>query len=268
MLLGEANSVLSNIMAVGIEKRRLKETPDQKPLYDEPSLYTFIKENNDQQILDLVRGKYVVKPNEGITFDVDLNQQLVQGRIPLAAVWFQALIDAGRIKNIAGFEDVATVRQAVERIGSDNASIINEIKKDVQPIRRELEVEEAKTSGVEVNTEDLFFVTSVKDLPKWLPILARCKNQPRGILVYDHNRVRLENFASEHRGDKEALTEQLRLGIHPDKNNGFIDWEKQLLQADLTPDKLTGYRRHVVAEKYLTNRRSIRKSPQGVLTVV
>ncbi len=263
--LGESNSVWSNIAC--LSSYRENQGAEVKNRYaDESMLVDFVNGDiSDEQMAVLLRGKFSVRENGTIELSPELLQQ-VGNEIPVGAVWLQALIDTGRIKNIAGFKDVTSVRQAIGRVNKDNyKSFLPEIKKDDSFVQESIKAEDEKVGTVSVPTSELYFVVPDRDLNRWLKVLARCRSIPKGIIVYRHNVVRMENFASLHRGDNEAMTSEIRTIIPV--SEGAIDYEEQLLGEKITPDKLAGYRHHVIGEQYLKRRKSIRKDSQGRLLI-
>ncbi|MEI7838685.1 MAG: hypothetical protein WCI37_02760 [bacterium] len=88
--------------------------------------------------------------------------------------------------------------------------------------------------------------------------------KPAGILLYDDKKVRLENFASLHRGDHTELTEELQASIKPD-NEDYIDYT-EVLGTEFSDDMRTGHKHQVIAEKHLANRGTI-KTVNGKLMI-
>ena len=71
------------------------------------------------------------------------------------------------------------------------------------------EVELNKAKKVSAKVEDMYFVTSHKDLDSWLKVMEKTGHLPRGILLYDDEKVVKENFASDEKGDHEELSEEI-----------------------------------------------------------
>lgn len=228
-------------------------------------LQSFIDINtNEEEMSRKLKSLYNQREDGTIILSPDLLHQAQNG-VPAAAVWLQALIDTGRIKNISGFEDVKTVRQAIQRINRENCkAFLGELSKEKTSLEN-LAKEEEKITPILISLSELYLVVPNTDLEKYLKILARCKVSPKGIVVYDHMEVRLENFALMHRGDNRAMTQLLRKAIMPRK--GYIDYEEQILGEKMTPDKMVGHRRHVIEERYLNKRRILRKNSRGELII-
>ncbi len=124
---GECNSVVSNIILLSMYKEN--QFAENRSRYaDKSMLIDFINaqhRRSDDEIAELLRENNTIQPSP------ELLQQRVENEIPVGAVWLQGLIDTRRIKKIRGFEDVTTVRQAIERINGDNLNaFFNEIKID------------------------------------------------------------------------------------------------------------------------------------------
>lgn len=265
---GETNSVWSNIVQLSMYREN-EATGKKNQFMDESMLEEFsrkdVKDVSDENLEKILREKYRLRENETIEFSVDLLQQ-AHNEIPVAAVWFQALIDTGRMKHVPGFEDVTTVREATWRIGKDNyKNFLPELRVEKSFVDTVIDEEEKKIESIAVPTDAMFLVVPRKDLRKWLRVLARCERQPRGVIAYDAQQVRLEHFAKLHRGDAGAMNHQVKSIIPP--RGGHIDYEDQILRQRITVEKLAGHRHHVIGEKYLMNRKSMRKDEEGSLVI-
>jgi hypothetical protein len=263
--LGETNSVWGNIASLS-SFREVEENEKKSLFFSESMLQNFAdSELLNEEMEKLLRNKYAVREDGTIRFSPDLLQQ-VKNELPVGAVWLQALIDTGRMENVPGFEEMNTVREVIEGIDRNNyRNFLGELRKDKAYLDVEYEAKEARLSPVKVPVSDTFLVISSADLGKWLRILARCDQEPKGVVVYDAKDVRLENFATSHRGDNQALSELLRSAIP--KKEGFIDYEDEVLGEKITKEKMAGYRQHVVGEQYLTKRRSIKKDADGNIAI-
>lgn len=259
--LGESNSVWGNISQL---EMYLKFKGEGKDIVETPLLYDFTN-NMDEHTTELLRSKYSIREDGTIELSPELLQQISKD-IPVAAVWFQALIDTGRIKNITGYESAKSVKQIVEQIGEDNyKNFLPELKKEREHVQEAIKKEEEKIDKVSVSIEQMYIVVPRKDLQRWLKVLVRCEKTLRGIIVYDDKEVRLEDFASTHRGDADKLSRQIRRAIP--MSDGYIDYESQLLGEVMTEEKLVGHRKHVIGEQYLSKRKSLVKGGQGNVVV-
>jgi len=264
--LGESNSVWSNIVQLSFYRENQAKGRDDNLFAKESMLQSFVDGTfDDMETADMLRGLYSLRENGTIEFSLDLFQQ-IDDEIPVAAVWLQALIDTGRIKNVSGFEDITSVRQAVQRINCENyGTFLDEAGRERKYLEDAVKNDDDKVTALSVSVSKMYFVVPNTDLRKYLKIMARCGVKPKGIIVYDHMAVRLENFASTHRGDNSAMTQIFRTAISP--SEGYVDYEEQILGTKITPEKIAGYRRHVIAEKHLKDRRALRKNHRGELVV-
>lgn len=222
-------------------------------------------EMSDEEMTNFLRSKYTITENGRINFSVDLYQQIKKD-IPVGAVWLQALIDTGRIKNIPGMENVSNLRQVEKMINIDNKNnFLYEIKKDLDLLKESYNPEEEKVKGISVSTSEMYMVLPKKDLEKWLKVLARTNPKIKGVLVYDDKKVRLENFASEHTGDHGNLTQILRQAIPI--REGYLDYEEEMLGSKITPDKMRGSKHQVIGEEFIKIRKSVKKGKNGELII-
>lgn len=260
---GETNSVLSNM--ISLSTARGMESEGKKASI-EPQLRDFTsKDMSDEQMAEFLRSKFTVGSNGSVELSVDLLQQIDNG-IPVAAVWFQSLVDTGKIKDIPGFEDCATVREIVSRFGTDSGkSFYPALRSFEGEFKKRTEAAEKLPGEIGVPVSDMYMMVPDTDLEKWLRVLARSEASPRGILVFNHNSVRMENFASDHRGDDDAMTAEIRKVVP--KSEGLIDFEADLLGEEITPDKLAGFKRHVIGERFLSKRKSLRKDRAGKVVI-
>lgn len=263
--LGEKNSVLSNIVQLSSYKED-QTRGEQSLLSRESMLQNYVNSDTDnQESVSELRSLYTIRENGTIELSFDLHQQ-INDDIPVAAVWFQALIDTGRIRNIVGFENSTTVREIVNKIDGENyKSFSAELRIERDYLEKSIGEEEDKITSLSVPVSKTFLVVPNTDLSRFLRILARCQTQPEAILVYDHKKVRLEHFASTHRGDNQVMTEILRTAIPV--SEGYIDYETQILGTGISADKMVGYRKHVLGERFLENRKVLRKDDHGEIIV-
>ncbi len=249
-LFSEANSLSNNLIAVS----RWKDEESRKSM-DEPLLYQARRDVlAGPKYKEELRKLFTVEEGGAIRLSPDLLQQ-VDNETPVAAVWLQAVIDTGRLEGtkFAG-EDVPTI---IGEIDKENIKELLSIShQDWQQYEMIIDEAENNTDHIEVPVENMYFVAPQKDAEAWLKVIARSGHKPAGILLYDDKKVRLENFASSHRGDHEELTQELRSAIVPDE--GYIEYS-QVLGSDFHNDMRVGYRHHVIGDKHLQNRQSIKK---------
>lgn len=259
---GERNSVFSNIIQLSLYRKN-QAKGGSNPFAKNSLLQNFVNMKlDDTEMSSKLRSLYYLRENGTVELSPDLLQQ-TSDEIPVAAVWFQSLIDTGRIKNVLGFEDVTTVKQIIERISHDNyGAFLEELRRENQYLEDLIKNEEEKITPISVPVSKMYLVVPSTDLEKYLRVIARCGVQPKGIIVYDHRLVRLENFASTHRGDYEAMTRLIREAIPI--SNGFIDY-KQILGTEITSDKLAGHKKHVIGERYLDGTGLLKKREGGLV---
>lgn len=259
------NSVFGNISELVIYNDN-KNREGEENFWDSSLLKNFAeKKITDEEMRKFLQRKYQVKENGTIDFSVDLLQQ-IKDEVPVGAVWLQMLIDTGRIKNIKGFEKVHTVREMTSRITEKNeGNIMKELFKDYDILINDIIEEDDKITVIGADISTMYFVVPDLDLRKWLRVIARCKTQPKGILIFDHKNVRLENFASSHTGDNKALSETLRKSIPT--SEGFIDYESNVLGGEISEDMLVGRTRHIIGEQYLENRKSLKLDDAGKIKI-
>lgn len=101
-------------------------------------------------------------------------------------------------------------------------------------------------------------------MESWLRVLARCPVKPRGIIAYNSEDVRLEDFVSKHPGDAARLAEQLHRVV-PSGVNTFnyeaalgVPFDDSMRDED---------RPHLIAPEYVSASKRIILE-QGKLKVV
>ena len=250
-IFGELNSAFNNLLSVSMWKNN-----DNGQLCAEPMLYRaqrgLLAQPNYQERL---RKLYAAQPDGTVRLNPDLLQQ-INNEVPVAAAWLQAVIDNGRLKDTAFFDK--ELPEVIDTVNADNIKeLLAEMRKDWQPFEDVLDEEEEIAGSVEVPVEKMYFVAPQKDLEVWLKVMARSKHKPAGILLYDDKEVRLENFASLHMGDHSKLTNELQTAINPN-NDSYINYA-DVLGSKLSDGMRAGYRHQVIAERHLSNRKTVRK---------
>ena len=250
-IFSEINSVFGNLSALN-----KWQTETYRQLGNEPMLY---KVKNDllsqPDYQKKLRDFYTVESDGKIRLSSDLLQQ-TDNDIPVAAVWLQAAIDTGRLSEtqFAGQE----LSEIIAKLNAENVKdLLSLSQQDWQTYEHVLDEAEKMESNIEVSVENMWFVAPRKDASMWFKVFARSQHKPAGILLYDDKKVRLENFASSHRGDHTELTHELQQAIMSD-NVDYIDYSR-VLGTEFTEDMRAGYQHQVIAERYLSNRSSIRK---------
>lgn len=250
-MFGETNSVFDNLFSVSMWNKE-----ENRQFRDEPMLYQAKRGLLAQpKYQDQLRELYSVDESGKIRLDPDLSQQ-IDNEIPVAAVWLQAAIDTGRLKDTQ-FADKELPVIIDELNGENIETLIGDSRKDWEQHATVLDEAEKVAGNVEVSVENMYFVAPRKDAEAWLNVMVRSQHKPAGILLYDDKKVRLENFASLHRGDHTELTAELQAAIKPE-NEGYI-YYADVLGTEFSDDMRTGHKHQVIAEKHLANRGAIKK---------
>ncbi len=139
----------------------------------------------------------------------------------------------------------------------ESVGCIGSSRQDWEEYETILDKAEKATGNIRVPVESMYFVAPRKDTEMWRKVMARSPHKPAGILLYDDNRVRLENFASFHRGDHTELTAELQTAIKSN-NEDYIKYT-EVLGTEFSDDMRTGHKHQVIAEKHLSNRGAIKK---------
>lgn len=240
------NSVIGGILNATIEQ----EKNNSDLLAFAPHL------KQDENLAKVLQERYTIAADGAITFSPDLlSSDSPDEELPVAAYWLDALVKSGRFKGTE-FEGLDTA-DVIMSITEENSRQIlyKEFRRDTDPWQQIVEGKEM--NPIEVPVASMYFVAPRKDADAWLKVLARSKHQPLGILLYDDDKVRLENFASLHRGDHNELTTELQTAISPD-NQDYIDYAR-VLGTKFTDDMRTGHYHQVIAEGHLSNRKAIKK---------
>lgn len=242
----EANSVFSNFVAIMNADLDHRYTPKLYKAKGDPL--------KDPDYPDKLRKLYKINDDNTIHLSSDLLQQKTN-EIPVGAVWLQAAIDQKRFKNTPYANK--NLVEIIDYLNKDNISdLLSIAKADWQNNEKIIEDIENSNSDIAVPLEQVYLVAAKRDIDSWLKVISCCEHKPAGILLYDHNNVRLENFLSDHKGDNDKLTAELRSAISP--NDGYIEYSK-ILGREFTDNMRAGNKNHVIAEKFLDNRHIIKK---------
>jgi hypothetical protein len=239
-MVGERNSLRGNLVALRMWENAQAEGR-AKPL-----LLEYL-ENTDLESDYTGKLRRLYSENDG---HVILSKELLQQKgaeTPVMAVWLQAAIDSGKFEgtDFAGKDVMAVIKQLSE-VGTDE--IMPLIGADMKFFENQYGQEIDRAEAVKVPVEKMYLVTSARDLDKWLEVVASSGHEPAGVLLYDGDKVMLENFASKHQGDHEELADEIRGAIKP--TDGTVNYS-DLLGEDLDKVERAGYRGQVVAEKYV-----------------
>jgi len=146
---------------------------------------------------------------------------------------------------------------------------MGEFSKEMEYLNPLWEEQKTKITPIQVPVSKLYLVVPKHDLEKYLRVLARCDTNtwPKGIIVYDHRQIRLENFASLHVGDHATFTQWLRNLIPPKTpEEGYIDYCQTFLgRPEISHKDRTGYARHVLKDSIIPKRPSIVKDGNSLV---
>jgi hypothetical protein len=239
----DRNSVLGNILEM------LVESLDGEPA----SLLSELPKLRSEEYIVTLRRRYSLLENGSISLDPELlSLAEANEEIPVAVIWLQALVDANRLQGTV-FEGM-NVAGIISSISEASAKqLYTELHKDADTFHKLCDFE---VGTIAVRVEDMYLVAPRKDARTWLKVVARSQFKPRGVILYDDRKVKLENFASLHRGHHAELTKELTSVISPN-TQGYIDYN-DVLGIKFNDAMRVGRRRQVIAERYLTNRRVIR----------
>ncbi|PKL31229.1 hypothetical protein CVV43_03725 [Candidatus Saccharibacteria bacterium HGW-Saccharibacteria-1] len=254
----ESNSVYSNLVAIKINKDSVGSNFNIKPM-----LYA-AKDGllSDPNYPDKLREHYELDKNGTIKLKPELLQQK-NNEIPVAAVWLQAAIDQNKFD---GTEfNHKNVNEIIDMFDGDNIiDVLKIAKTDWSSSEQILEKYDNINADITLPIEKMYLVAARKDLKSWLKIIATSEHKPAGILLYDHTKVRLENFASDHRGDNDKLTAELQSAITP--SDGYIDYSN-VLGKEFNENMRAGHKNQVISEKHLDNRRVVKKIDDKLVIV-
>lgn len=148
--------------------------------------------------------------NDGLVFSEEFAKKAHElGGDFVIPLWLKAI----------GLRGVNLDEKLADKIAAD---LEERILSSVEP----LPDDDTNSNDVAVPVDKLYFVAPRKDLDDWLRVLARCGNKPKGIITYDGSSVRLEDFATEHRGDGGELAGQLRQVVKPQADT--LQWQTLL----------------------------------------
>ena len=174
---------------------------EANPFLGSSSVYDY-----EGDISDVEMRKYFSFDEAGkLIWDENLYQK---GEVPPALPYMQSLIDRGTFaKN--GFEELDSVSKVVAHAKEDRGflhTLIATERNASKPLRERYGQILESAKAVRIGVDEMYFVTSHKDLDGWLKVMARTGAEPKGILLYDDKQVVLENFASKYEGNQKELS--------------------------------------------------------------
>lgn len=194
--IGEMNCIDSNIMAMHLYKEG-----------DSILGHSKVYEYDGDISADTLRQYYKIDDKK-VTFDEDMFQK---NEIPPALPWFQSLIDRGffREGTYAGLDSVDKIIDHARADSDFRIKLLAAVKKQSQPVVSAYEEALGNAKALRIKPEDTYFVTSHQDLDDWLKVMAKTGVEPKGILLYDDNKVVMSNFASEYEGNQKELGDEI-----------------------------------------------------------
>jgi hypothetical protein len=168
---------------------------------------------------DELRKHFEIIEDGHIKIDEDLYQQKFDEEyVPPAAVFAQAMIDQGKFNGSAlEGKSVAEIFKAWKEYPKLFLFMLGQARQEGERYANVYRSELDKAKKVGARVEDMYFVTSHKDLDGWLKIMEKTGHLPRGILLYDDEKVVKENFASDERGDCDELSEEIGRMVDVDR---------------------------------------------------
>lgn len=210
---------------------------------------------------------YQIAESGKIIFSADLLQQQGEKPIPLALVFLRALQQKNEWQRLPCLSQAQTLKEAVTILQdkTNSKNFFQVFGHYIQEARRELLEVEKQVKPLSQDVSTMYLVVPNHDLEKWQAVLQRCQAQPKGIIVYDGEKVRLENFASRHHGDHNQLTQELRQFIpFKDAADGYLDYNSTFLNRDTDEEvKRAGHRGQVIRESLVADHRSLKLDETG-----
>lgn len=203
---GEIMTVDSNLMATILYD-------ENSLMFSHAALFDFAEKGG--KTAEELRKHYNIAEDGTLTLDEELHQQEAEEEIPPAAVYMQALLDEGRFKDewkdvneiiLALKDDKILAKKLVAAARGDSEKFLEKYKTEFKPVEK-----------VSVPVSEMYFVTSHRDLPDWLKVMAKTGAEPKGILLYDDKEVVVENFASETQGNNKELAAEFDKVIGTDE---------------------------------------------------
>ncbi len=150
------------------------------------------------------------------------------------------------------------VSEQMEGASGETASELearaDELETQIMAIANTLRGNLTPQNDVRVSVEKLYMVVPEKDMEDWLRVLVRCRYKPAGIVAYNGDTVRLEDFASNHKGDGGELAGQLRsIVAETPETRTYVD----MLGDTFSDEMRYGEVNHMIAPEYLTNTRTM-----------
>ena len=114
-----------------------------------------------------------------------------------------------------------SVKEIVEKC-KENKNLIINLNASTKAIRElydeKVDAELSKAKPVKNRIEDMYFVTNEKDLNVWTKIIAKSGHVPKGILLYNGDKISQPNFASKYLGNHDELMREIDAAVQPDQS--------------------------------------------------
>ena len=186
---------------------------------------------------DEIQASYEIDDNDQIILDRSLASYVDKYGFQFAAkVWMKAETEIGT-------ESDDAISSTIDRVVAHILKLSDELKDDI-----------SAKNDIRVPIDKLFFVVPDKDLDAWMHVLVRCGTKPAGIIAYDASTVRLEEFATQHKGDGGELAQQLRRVVISRDETLRYD---EMLGKPLSDVVRSRYEPHVLSAAHLGNTRSV-----------
>lgn len=219
----ETASVDSGLMRLIMAAKYERENPgigedDFKRKLFHPLLLSFVERGGVSA--EELRTKYKMHENGDVELVPDLHQQKFdENYIPPAAVWMQAMIDKGMFNNTSC--DGMNVMELVQRSFEDEKLpnyMLYWAREQGKKYEERYEAELDKAQGVALPIEKMYLVASHHDLDGWIDKMLEARHLPKGILLYDDEKVVKENFAQAELGDHGELADEIGRVVGADED--------------------------------------------------
>ncbi len=168
-----------------------------------------------------LRKHFQILEDSHVELDEQLHQQKFgENYLPPAAVWLQAMVDKGMFKSDrfnntplegSDFEGMSVSELIRETQNNDSLLFYTlfHARKESERYLAKYDEELEKAEPVKATVESMYFVTNKKDLDMWMNVIEKSGHYPKGVLLYDDEKVVNPNFASAEKGDHAELANEI-----------------------------------------------------------
>ena len=168
-----------------------------------------------------LRKHFEITEDGHVKLDEQLHQQTFdENYIPPVAVFVQAMLDKGLFQKdkfngtvLEGLDlDGMGVNEIIEKTHDENnltLYMLYHARNEAERYMKKYDDELDKAKSVGANVESMYLVTNKKDLDKWMNEIEESGHYPKGILLYDDEKVVKPNFASAEKGDNAELANEI-----------------------------------------------------------